>query len=263
MFLMQLGDLEACVFGDILVGLRGIENITDDMSYLEKHAAFRRSFLAPSAWCYKHQKYCFVRGGLADFTGLPCTDWSSSGNQLGLEGRTMKVWIAHFRKHSLLRTPILLLENTRRCPTSVVQSNLPEHTVQRIEVDPSDVGWGLVNRPRSYFLCTHKGLVQIKMPWADVYRAVVSGFDHVSSRPRNALLASDDEIEEEALWYAELRRRPWDGNWDTLLLDRERSSLWEYDRLHRLRTADPQTFDDVWNLLRYNLPGDSEENTRN
>jgi len=247
---MQLGDSETCVFGDILDGLRGVADLTDDMSYLEKHAAFQWSSLAPTAWCYKHQRSCFVRAGLADFTGLPCTDWSTSGNQLGLEGRTMKVWIAHFRKHSLLRTPILILENTRRAPTSVFQSNLPEYNVQRIDVDPSDIGWGLVSRPRSYFLCSHKSLVHIKMPWVDVYRAITSGFDHVHSRPHQALLASDDELVEEALWYAELRRKHWDGSWDNLLLEREQRSLLDYGHLHGLRAAEPNTLDDVWSLLK-------------
>ncbi len=59
-----------------------------------------------------------------------------------------QVWLAHLHKHRLWSTPILLLENVLGAPTSLVKVNLPEWHVQRIDMDPADVGWGLVKRCR-------------------------------------------------------------------------------------------------------------------
>jgi hypothetical protein len=91
-------------------------------------------------------------------------------------------------------------------------------------------------------------MVEVKVPWLTLYRAVCEAFDHVKSTPRQALLATDAELHEEAMWYAELRGRRRTSDWMHLLLPREVASLTEYSRLHYVRTNVPHTTDDVWNL---------------
>ena len=163
-------------------------------------------------------------------------------------GTAEKVWLGHFHKHRLLSTPILLFENVRRAPTGLFSVNLPGYHIQRIEVDPGDVGWRLVQRPRSFFLCTHRGLVDVKYDWAALYKEVCKPFDSICTSPRHALLAPPEEVHEEAMHYAELRRKRWSNDWEGLLNDREVASKDEYNRIHHARYARPSGPDDVWNL---------------
>ena len=49
--------------------------------------------------------------------------------------------------------------------------------------------------------------------------------------------------------YAEMRHRPWTGNWLDVLNDREKKSMGDYAELHRQRSPHtPSSLDDVWNL---------------
>ena len=49
--------------------------------------------------------------------------------------------------------------------------------------------------------------------------------------------------------YAEMRHRPWTGNWLDVLNDREKKSMGDYAELHRQRAPHTQSsLDDVWNL---------------
>lgn len=181
-------------------------------------------------------------------TGLPCTDWSSCGKRAGLEGKTMPVWLGHLRKQTLLGTPLLFLENTPNCPTSMLVANLPDHNVQRLDVCPSDVGWGMLNRRRSFFVAAHKNFVRVKRDWASLYASVCEQFRDIKTEPRHALLATHEEIDEEARHLAELRGKEWTGNWEALLTPRERQSLEGYRRKHAERFNRPVSLNDVWNL---------------
>ena len=109
---------------------------------------------------------------------------------MGLDDPSMKAWLAHFHKQRLLSTPILLLENVTQCPTDIVQVNLPEYDIQRIEADPADVGWSLLRRQRSFFLATRRDMVIVKHQFADVYNEICTAFNQ-------ALLASHEDAGKE------------------------------------------------------------------
>ena len=197
-FLFRIGSPETCVFGDVCDCFEGeISTITDHMPYNKKYVAIQTSNMLPTQWCYKHQRHCRVRGGLFDATGLPCVGWSTSGLRMGLDDPSMNAWLAHFHKQRLLSTPILLLENVTNCPTDLIQVNLPEHDIQRIEADPADVGWRLLRRKRSFFLATRRDMVIVKHQFADVYNEICTAFNGVKSTPRQALLASHEDASKE------------------------------------------------------------------
>ena len=83
---------DGCIFGDMLDGLEGLGGMMrDDMSYNAKYDAVASCNLAAAQWCYRHQAFCPLRGGLFDATGLPCTPWSSVGSMLGLDDDAM--WV--------------------------------------------------------------------------------------------------------------------------------------------------------------------------
>ncbi len=194
-FLLRIGNPESCVFGDICEAFEGpISGISADMSYIEKFLAVEASTLVRTQWCYQHRRFCNVRGGLFDATGLPCVGWSSVGLGQGLDDPTVVVWLAYLRKQRLLSTPIMLLENVRQLPTSVLEVNLPGYDIQRLQVDPSDIGWNMIRRPRSFFLCTHRDLVTLKWNVSDVYFEICRAFDGVKSTPKQALLAAPEDL---------------------------------------------------------------------
>ena len=106
----------------------------------------------------------------------------------------------------------------------------------------------MVSRPRSFFLCSHKGLVRKTASWATVHRNVCGYLSQTRSEPWQALLAGPEELHEEAMFLSEMRGKSWAGNWFDLLTPRELESLNGYRELHQARTQEPNTPNDIWNL---------------
>jgi hypothetical protein len=248
-YLIQNSPAAACVFGDILDGFE--VRLSDDMSYMEQVQAMQDAHLLGLQWCFKHQRFCRLRSGQIDATGLPCTDFSASGRGDGIHGKTMKVWLAHLRKHTILDTPLLVLENTPRCPTSLVQVNLPNHEVFRLEVSPADCGFGLCARQRSYFLAVSRNKADMVYDWHDVYSMMTQHMQtKTPTTPRDAIQAGDDEINDEGDCLARSRGIVWTGRWVDLLTQNQHDYLQRYLQEYGSRFGPGclQDFDACFNL---------------
>jgi len=99
-----------------------------------------------------------------------------------------------------------------------------------------------------FFPATHKSFVRRKYDWAALYSCICDRFREVHTEPRHSILASPEEVQEEARHLAEVRHKEWLGCWEALLTHREMQSLEGYQRLHEQHVARPVCPNDVWNL---------------
>ena len=86
----SLGDThgnDACIFGNVL-DMVALEQWDESWPYLTKAMALYSAPMRYHSWCFRHHWYCPVRPGSFDISGTPCQDFSPSGGQAGIHGRT-------------------------------------------------------------------------------------------------------------------------------------------------------------------------------
>ena len=88
----------------------------------------------------------------------------------------------------------MVAENTRGCPLSFWEENLPSYDIVRIDVDPADICCTHGKRPRSYFLCTRRATCVVKHDFQTVYNLICKAIrkKYANRRPtqaRDVLLA--------------------------------------------------------------------------
>jgi hypothetical protein len=101
-----------CQFGDIMEqvpsGCYNEDDVFECRLYYINQAWFQLS-----QHCRTHDSMCPTNRAVdVDLSGLPCTDNSRAkmGRQF-LEGPTGQVYAVHAKKHSLLKTKLIILEN--------------------------------------------------------------------------------------------------------------------------------------------------------
>jgi hypothetical protein len=122
-----------------------------------------------------------------------------------LSGPTIPVILGHYRRQQLLGTPVLFGENSDLFPMGLLTNNLPEYRWLRLHVDPSDLGFRLVSRKRSYFMGVHRQFARLLCEWDSVYRMICQTTSLVQTQPRDALLATDTQLIQEELEYCRVR----------------------------------------------------------
>ena len=187
-------------------------------------------------------------------SGPPCTDFSLSGKRLRWHGPTAGPTLAFFRKHALLQTPIVIVENVRSFPKSYIEVNLPEHCVYRQDVATADSGFRLSRRNRAYYICVHSGRADMVLDWGDLYERLSHAL-YVETKPHHAFLSNSHDVWTEELRLAQRRDRqpclqlPGFTNWYYLLTANEQAGLYLYQRLQAMLhcpLTDP--LDAVYNL---------------
>ena len=142
--------------------------------------------------------------------------------------------LAWCRLHTVLRAPIMVGENVFDLPDALYRLNLPCHNIQVIEVDPADVGFGLIARHRKLILCTEKTHIKVNLAWETVYNMICDVLRVVLTKPRDVLLADMEEVYEEAQHLAEKRKAEFRPTPDLfyLLSYTEAGYLSNYGRMH-------------------------------
>ncbi len=80
-------------------------------------------------------------------------------------------------------------ENVPEFDVSLLVINLPKHHIQRLVVEPRDVGFGLISRPRALFLMTLKTRIELVRDWATVYEQITLALRGIHTAPEDCLLA--------------------------------------------------------------------------
>lgn len=101
------------VFGDLKLQVSGPINETS--SFLLRQVQISRAPLVDKQYCFTHGADCLSTVPVDfDVSGLPCQDNSKANinRQFFQHGKHGSVYLAWAKRHSYLRTPLLILENT-------------------------------------------------------------------------------------------------------------------------------------------------------
>jgi site-specific DNA-cytosine methylase len=199
---------DSCVFGNVFDFFDFESPLEAATNYIDTWRVVSNATLSLKAYCHKHGQQCWYTPPQGDVSGFPCTPWSALGTRQGVDHPDTACLLAWARIHTELDTPIVLGENTPRVLSSVVAANFPNHAFQRIELAPRDCGFGLLARPRSYFLLTSLKKVGIVAPWSETIDVITSKLRLNESRPSDVYLADDAEVRNEELALGALRKRP-------------------------------------------------------
>jgi site-specific DNA-cytosine methylase len=146
------------LFENVLDHVEGGENsLPQQIGFHEKMNHAR--CLAPSSTDYCLACACIHAYPVVDvdMSGLPCTDFSSVGGGLEEEGPSIWVHIVYCIFQRWKGTPLLILENVRRMPLGLLELWLGDmYLIYSIDVQPSDVGYDMMNRPRVYRILCHR-----------------------------------------------------------------------------------------------------------
>ena len=83
-------------------------------SFAETVEAVRGMPLKSHQYCFSHGEECFsARASDIEFSGLPCEENSRANfKRQYMEGRYRTVYAAWSQRHAVLKTPLIILENT-------------------------------------------------------------------------------------------------------------------------------------------------------
>jgi hypothetical protein len=102
---------DSCLFSDVCDWIPSVTADTDN--FFEKAEKVKNCSLHPGAFCFKHGKVCQFRVVGIDISGLPCVDMSRANhNRKFFEGKTNIIYLVWAKKHIMMGTKLLILENT-------------------------------------------------------------------------------------------------------------------------------------------------------
>ena len=104
---------------------------------------------------------CVPLGCDIDVSGFPCTDWSVSGNRLGVRGPTFVVLLCLVAWYRASRIPLIVLEKVPELDTSVLQTLLGDiYELVFVCLSPADVACEFINRKRLFVWGMLRGFSQ-------------------------------------------------------------------------------------------------------
>ena len=103
---------QPCVFGDVLHQLAYVPTFKGKR-FAEKMAMVDKEAMGRTQYCYTHAQQCpIMRSVDIDMSGLPCPDNSRANLKRKYEeGDTSSVYAVWAKKHRILQTPVLVIEN--------------------------------------------------------------------------------------------------------------------------------------------------------
>ena len=147
---------DCCIFPDVMDiyeagGKAAYDYIAQGVDFEDKLARAGSLATKTHGWCVQHQRYCpFQTGAGLRIGGFPCTDFSSAGKQLGLQGPNLPIILGYGQKAQATGNDLLAIENVPSCPEHLVHDAFGDSytwCAQQI-FSPSDVGFDCINRPR-------------------------------------------------------------------------------------------------------------------
>ncbi|CAJ1382695.1 unnamed protein product, partial [Effrenium voratum] len=166
---------------------------TDDLE--TKASKVNNAWIQQSQFCFSHGQMCeTLRPVDVDMSGMPCQDNSRANHKRKFErGERFDTYLVWAKKHRVMKTPLIILENTSDIRLDPIQRLLPEYFLYQLHVTPGDVGYQGVASKAKYlhraamqFLTSYDKLASLgwpvspemaenmlctKFPCADVYRA--------------------------------------------------------------------------------------------
>jgi hypothetical protein len=99
----------------------------------------RRTKIKAFPWCVRHAQRCRLQSADVVILGSPCTDFSSYGKHLGMQGPTIPCTLAAFRRAQ--GAAMIVHENVTRFPKALFESAFTDYNIYTIRASPKDVGW--------------------------------------------------------------------------------------------------------------------------
>lgn len=208
------------------------------------HDLMRRALTSPFnhwLWCYSCCSWCAVPSVDVLAAGIPCTDWSPTGLQLGLLGPTAPVLATYVREMLETDPPLGLFENVPEFNLDVLHLFLGARfwIIPFPPVKTEHCGYGLIRRDRVFVALVSKRKAVVETDMVDLYNKVTSRLmAQATTEPKAALIADDAELQRELAKLCERRGvplNPCTRPTDTLTW-REREAVRTYCRLYRERS---------------------------
>lgn len=198
--LLAATPMESCVFDNILGAVKFPNSVHNPAASLNRRLSLAmKARLAEQAFCHRHQRKCCIPRPFLLAAGTPCVDWSAAGKRLGFKGPTTGCTLAWLRLAATCG--VALHENVPQFPP-ILEELLHHHHVYLLQMNPCDIGFHLVRRPRSYRLVVHKSLALLANP-IEVFEHIKLAFKRRRKVPFQAVLRKIKGNSRKAL----LRRR--------------------------------------------------------
>ena len=160
-----------------------------------------------SGFCVRHNRVCQAHVADVHIAGTPCVAYSPRGSGLGLEDRTVLVYLAWCSQRRLLEEPWIVQENVEGFDTEHLRSMLGDkYEIVYCILNPSSFGWP-VQRVRKYHVMRHRDKTT---PFSCTFHLfsklfVRDPFDEIRElHPRPAwdvfLVATVPELQSELVW---------------------------------------------------------------
>lgn len=188
--------------------------------------------------CHTCESECLVPLAQVLVAGIPCTDWSPSGLQRGLQGPTAPVLAGFLREVLQSQPELVILENVLEFDQRPVVTVLGDvyWIIEFPPVRTCHCGFGLVRRDRLYLALVHKQKAKLCCDMSGLYTHVTNRLmqEIPATRPADALVATDAELQEDFINKCSARGIPIEPDtkpWD-VLNDREKKAVATYDNLY-------------------------------
>ncbi|CAJ1435494.1 unnamed protein product [Effrenium voratum] len=114
---------------------------TDDLE--TKASKVNNAWIQQSQFCFSHGQMCeTLRPVDVDMSGMPCQDNSRANHKRKFErGERFDTYLVWAKKHRVMKTPLIILENTSDIRLDPIQRLLPEYFLYQLHVTPGDVGY--------------------------------------------------------------------------------------------------------------------------
>ena len=109
------GQLTPHVHGDLCEVVDASQLLSTDQGTFKDHVEQSRSMtMKRHQFCFSHGMECETRrSGDVEFSGLPCEENSRcNAKRKFMEGRFKRLYSTWARRHTILETPLIVLENT-------------------------------------------------------------------------------------------------------------------------------------------------------
>ena len=158
-------------------------------------------------FCVRHNQVCQAHVADVHIAGTPCVAYSPRGSGLGLEDRTVLVYLAWCSQRRLLEEPWIVQENVEGFDTEHLRSMLGDkYEIVHCVLNPANFGWP-VQRVRKYHVMRHR---QKTTPFSCTFNLfaklfVRDPFDEIRElHPQPAwdvfLVATVAELQSELVW---------------------------------------------------------------